>query len=145
MKDTICTCGHWYEEHNNICVRELVAGGENILGTGSSDCMAPNCSCKAFAYSAKDNTPQAIADRGGEHSLDCECALCKTFENRLRRAKTLTAAVRESLMPGMPHQVALDLLEALAGICLEDPKLLAKVEAKINEAEKVIEADRKGG
>ena len=51
MKDTICTCVHWYEEH------------------GHTGCMAPDCSCEGFTYSAELSEPEAIADRGGDPEL----------------------------------------------------------------------------
>ena len=54
MEDTICRCGYWYEEHDEI-------------GFG----------CPRFEYSDELNTPEAIADRGGEHWGTCTCNLCE--------------------------------------------------------------------
>lgn len=48
VEDTICTCNHWYREHDN-----------------DGECFAPNCNCLAFTFSAENSTPDAIADRGG--------------------------------------------------------------------------------
>jgi len=50
MIDTICTCNHWYEEHE----------------TGGGACGAPRCGCPAFNYDREASTPEAIADRGGD-------------------------------------------------------------------------------
>jgi hypothetical protein len=47
--DTICACTHWFEEHAD-----------------DGECMAPNCTCTEFSYSATLSTPEAIADRGGD-------------------------------------------------------------------------------
>lgn len=55
--DTVCHCGHWFEEH------------------GPEGC---ECGCERFTFDAKANTPGAIADRGGEHNeATCRCALCR--------------------------------------------------------------------
>jgi predicted nucleic acid-binding Zn-ribbon protein len=51
--DTICKCGHWYEEHD----------------PGDAECCAPECTCSTFAYSAEESTPEAIANRGGDPEL----------------------------------------------------------------------------
>ena len=48
-EDTICTCYHWYGEHDT-----------------TGECLAPNCDCVAFRFSARNSTPAAIADRGGD-------------------------------------------------------------------------------
>ena len=50
MTDTICGCGHWFEEHEGAC-------------------FAPGCECAAFDYSESESTPEAIADRGGDPEL----------------------------------------------------------------------------
>ncbi len=50
MDDTICACGHWFEEHD-------------------SKCNAPGCECLSFTYSTTESSPQAIADRGGDPDL----------------------------------------------------------------------------
>lgn len=55
MKDTLCKCNHWFEEH------------------GSGGC---ECGCSSFEFERAFNTPEYIADRGGEHDPPCECALC---------------------------------------------------------------------
>ena len=52
MKDTICKCGHWFEEHDE-----------------EGECFAPGCECVAFKYSESESTPEAIADRGGDPEL----------------------------------------------------------------------------
>lgn len=66
--DTVCECGHWYEEHD-------VYGGP---------CTAPHCQCQTHLYASDLNTPEAIADRaGGEHDRYCGCAFCQqTRETR---------------------------------------------------------------
>lgn len=59
--DTICACNHWFEEHD------------------ADGCGAPDCQCEAFAFSPRNNTPEAIADRGADgHFDECECAMCAT-------------------------------------------------------------------
>jgi hypothetical protein len=50
--DTICECGHWYEEHHE-------SAGINI------GCLAPECPCQAFVFSAEETNPEMIFDRGG--------------------------------------------------------------------------------
>lgn len=59
MKDTICTCNHWYEEH---CV-----GAAHACGA---------CGCEKFSYCPEYNTVEYIADRGCEHEQPCSCAYC---------------------------------------------------------------------
>lgn len=53
-KDTVCQCGHWYEEHT----------------TRGGACFAPTCEeigcCSKFTYDPNQNTIQDIADRGGD-------------------------------------------------------------------------------
>lgn len=50
INDTICDeCDHWFEEHDE--------GGK---------CRAPDCACMEFNYGDGANTPEAIADRGGD-------------------------------------------------------------------------------
>lgn len=69
MKDTVCECSHWFEEHGP-----------------DGSCGAPECPCVAFAYSAEFNTPEDIADRGGEHARGCGCAFHQKYpEEMLRR------------------------------------------------------------
>ncbi len=48
MTDTVCACAHWQEEH------------------GVGGCDAPGCRCSEFQFDPKQNTPEAIAWRGGE-------------------------------------------------------------------------------
>lgn len=60
QRDTICGCNHWWAEHD--------VGGE---------CGAPGCDCHSFVFDPAANTPEAIADRGGEHAAGCGCALCR--------------------------------------------------------------------
>ena len=58
--DTICTCGHWYEEHNDdlpSCAGCDASGGDDDLDL------------HAFDYDAEGSTPEAIADRGGDPEL----------------------------------------------------------------------------
>ena len=52
IADTICECGHWYEEHDS-----------------GNDCCAPGCICQWFEFSEKESTSAAIADRGGDPEL----------------------------------------------------------------------------
>jgi len=59
QRDTLCVCGHWYEEHEN--------GGA---------CTAPDCGCSGFEFSPELNTPEVIAESSGEHAPDCQCARC---------------------------------------------------------------------
>ena len=47
--DTICACSHWFEEHES-----------------SGACVAPGCSCQGYVFDPEENTPEAIADRGGD-------------------------------------------------------------------------------
>lgn len=51
QEDQICACGHWYDEHKP--------------GLWCAGCEAY---CK-FEYGPEQNTPEAIADRGGEPRL----------------------------------------------------------------------------
>jgi hypothetical protein len=60
MKDTICTCGHWYEEHDHA--KECAACANNPY-------IADYQPCTGFIYDAKASTPEAIADRGGDPEL----------------------------------------------------------------------------
>jgi hypothetical protein len=55
MKDTVCKCAHWYKEH------------------GDCGCNSPGCECQKFCFDAKQNTPEAIALRGGSAFV---CARC---------------------------------------------------------------------
>ncbi len=57
----LCTCGHWRDEH-----------------TADTD--------HDFEFSTVLNTPQAIADRGGDHSEieACDCALCTALATQWR-------------------------------------------------------------
>lgn len=45
--DTVCVCGHWWEEHAGAC-------------------GAPGCPCQGFEFDPEGNSPEAIADRGGD-------------------------------------------------------------------------------
>jgi hypothetical protein len=56
-EDTICECGHWYDEHD--CER----GADPIA---DAFCGAPGCECESFRFSESASTPAAIADRGGD-------------------------------------------------------------------------------
>ena len=55
--DTICTCGHWFEEHDTA---------------GCSGCDAAGLEMAAiehkFTFDAEASSPEAIADRGGDPS-----------------------------------------------------------------------------
>lgn len=59
LEDTVCVCGHWYEEH------DLPLGG----APSDAFCAAPGCSCESYEYSPSASTPSAIADRGGDPDL----------------------------------------------------------------------------
>jgi len=45
--DTVCRCNHWWEEHLD-------------------GCAAPGCECPGFVFDPAANTPDAVADRGGD-------------------------------------------------------------------------------
>ena len=60
-QDKVCECVHWAEEHED----------------GKGQCEAPLCVCLGFVFDPELNTPEAIADRGGEHQEGCKCAMCK--------------------------------------------------------------------
>jgi hypothetical protein len=47
-EDRVCSCGHWHDEH------------------GPKGC---GCGCSGFVYDPAQNTPTAIADRGGDPEL----------------------------------------------------------------------------
>jgi hypothetical protein len=51
--DTVCACGHWWEEHFD---------GMLVF----ADCAAPHCVCARFEFDPAANTPDEIADRGGD-------------------------------------------------------------------------------
>lgn len=51
MNDTVCQCGHWFEEHGPECAG-CDAGG--------------HLDCTAFVFDPAENTPEAIASRGGD-------------------------------------------------------------------------------
>ena len=71
-QDTICVCGHWFEEHRNgVC-----DGCGSLWEDTNVPLSDAEWFCKGFAYSDEWNTPENIANRGGEHSDDCQCALC---------------------------------------------------------------------
>lgn len=59
--DTVCRCGHWFEEHFD---------GEPA---GCAGCEAPHPHDDAyqhgFEFDPEENTPDAIADRGGDPEL----------------------------------------------------------------------------
>lgn len=56
--DTICSCNHWFEEH-----QDWSNGEPNGPALG---CGAPRCPCPKFSFYPKANTIRAIADRGGD-------------------------------------------------------------------------------
>lgn len=49
IQDTICECGHWYDEHSIGVV-----------------CEAPGCACPGFIADPEQSTAAQIADRGGD-------------------------------------------------------------------------------
>lgn len=53
--DTICTCGHWFEEHSDGGCAGCDAAGLEL------DMIE-----HAFEYDAEASTPESIADRGGD-------------------------------------------------------------------------------
>ncbi len=71
-KDTICVCGHWFEEHF------LDSNGTPCEAcTSNAVDFAEESRCSNFVFDPELNSPEAIADRGGQHDLrECDCALC---------------------------------------------------------------------
>ena len=59
--DTICICGHWFEEHLDATGNE---SGE-CAGCDAGD-MPEEDITHAFQYDPEMNTAEAIADRGGD-------------------------------------------------------------------------------
>jgi hypothetical protein len=51
IQDTVCECGHWYEEHE-VC----------------GPCNAPGCECAMHLADPNESTAEAIAWRGGDPS-----------------------------------------------------------------------------
>lgn len=60
--DTICVCGHWYEEHY------LPADGEpgGCEGCHASSRGSDDAYEHGFEFDPESNTFEAIADRGGD-------------------------------------------------------------------------------
>lgn len=54
-EDTICECGHWYDEH------DCEMGADPVI-----DAWCGACACESFRFSESASTPEAIADRGGD-------------------------------------------------------------------------------
>ena len=79
MKDTVCVCDHWYEEHDDQgCFAPTAADIAPTLNAQGYH----ECPCEAFMFDPAANTSGAIAERGGEHrSETCECAFCYWFRN----------------------------------------------------------------
>ena len=74
--DTVCECGHWFEEHHPEF--------------GDCDACPTDSPCDTFTYSPEENAPWAIADRGSgpeDHAAGhadaglppCVCAMCTVF------------------------------------------------------------------
>jgi hypothetical protein len=57
IQDTICGCGHWYDEH--------VHGGR----CEGCEASASRCACASFVADPVQSTPEAIAARGGDPEL----------------------------------------------------------------------------
>lgn len=56
--DTICACGHWFEEHSDEACGGCDASGAEL------DVIE-----HVFEYDAEQSTPEAIANRGGDPDL----------------------------------------------------------------------------
>lgn len=59
--DTVCACGHWWEEHDN----GGPCGGCDAASAGTMD-TAEDLAAHVFEFWPEYNTPEAIADRGGD-------------------------------------------------------------------------------
>ena len=57
--DTICICGHWWEEHTHE-IDDMACGGCDAAGL-DLDAIEHE-----FIFEPAENTPEAIADRGGD-------------------------------------------------------------------------------
>lgn len=79
--DTICACGHWWEEHQD---------------TGGA-CFAPSCECNGFTFSAIETTPDAIADRGGDPDKWPEWVKAAFTRDRLEYLRSQINAERISM------------------------------------------------
>ena len=73
-QDTICACGHWFEEHDEKDEKyacDSCAGNEK-------DYNESDVKCPSFVFDPEQNTHESIDDRGGEHDLsECYCASCE--------------------------------------------------------------------
>ena len=58
IADTVCECGHWYDEHD-------CAMGDDPI----ADAWCGACDCNTFRFSEAASKPEAIADRGGDPDL----------------------------------------------------------------------------
>jgi hypothetical protein len=52
LRDTVCACGHWYDEHD---------AGDGACGACDG--------CPRFEYDEHASSPDEIADRGGDPLL----------------------------------------------------------------------------
>jgi hypothetical protein len=64
IEDQVCFCGHWYDEHS----RTDAEGPAHCESCYQSE-VPDNGDEHDFAFDWKENTPEAIADRGGDPDL----------------------------------------------------------------------------
>lgn len=61
-EDTICICGHWFEEHH-LEIDDMACAGCDAAGL-DLDAIEHE-----FVFDPEQSTPEAIADRGGDPEL----------------------------------------------------------------------------
>lgn len=62
--DTVCVCGHWWEEHAEGDIE--TDGSTDICGGCDAAGLPLAAILHDFAFDSAENTPTAIADRGGD-------------------------------------------------------------------------------
>jgi hypothetical protein len=68
--DTVCVCGHWYEEHEPRRAISDLDGSVTFHYDQRMNCEGCDAGgtlfCTQFTFDPEANTPEAIADRGGD-------------------------------------------------------------------------------
>ena len=64
-KDEICACGHWFEEHyvGSVDPKQMFCSTCEVAVADGGLIGEP---CRDFQRDPEQNTPESIADRGGE-------------------------------------------------------------------------------
>lgn len=65
-QDTICTCSHWYDEHDRGGACDSCHSNAENARENGYEAVEP---CLRFTFDPAQSTPEAIADRGGDPAL----------------------------------------------------------------------------